>query len=143
MRRVPHALQEHVAATDAAGAGGGTRKPFYSGRGDDMSHINANRLGIVFAVMMVALHAMWLAVVAAGAGQPLADFVMRIHLVDTSSAVVTPFSAANAALLLIVAGVAGYAVGSVSGMVWNGVSWLAEHDWSKAATLSRKPAKHA
>ena len=108
-----------------------------------MSHMNANRLGIVFAVMMVALHAMWLAVVAAGAGQPLADFVMRIHLVDTSSAVVTPFSAANAGLLLIVAGVAGYAVGSVSGMVWNGVSWLAEHDWSKGATLSRKPAKHA
>jgi len=83
-----------------------------------MERIDSNRLGIVAAVMLSAWHAVWIVVSALGFGQPFLDFVLRMHGM-TSDIVVAPFHAGMAVLLLMVAGLVGYAVGFTSGALWN------------------------
>lgn len=107
-----------------------------------MTRINANRMGLVFAVMMVAAHAVWLLVVATGAGQAFSDFVLRAHLVEPDAEVL-PFTAQAAGVLLLMAGVVGYAIGGGGALVWNGLTWLATHEWSRPTALSQRPAKTA
>lgn len=81
-----------------------------------MGLIDANRLGMVLAVMMAGWHA-------AGHGQALMDFVFRIHGLK-SDVVVEPFNAGQAALLVVSTAITGYVTGALAGLVWNGLaSW--------------------
>lgn len=99
-----------------------------------MGSIDANRLGVVLAVVMAAWHMVWSALVAAGQGQRLMDFVFRMHGLR-SDVVVEPFDAGMAALLAVVAAITGYVVGAVSGLVWNGLAAWAQR--GKARVMSR------
>lgn len=88
-----------------------------------MGLIDANRLGMVLAVMMAGWHAIWATVHAAGHGQALMDFVFRIHGLK-SDVVVEPFNAGQAALLVVSTAITGYVTGALAGLIWNGLaSW--------------------
>ena len=98
-----------------------------------MNHVDANRLGIVGAVLMAAWHGMWIILQATGQGQRVMDFVFRMHGLK-SDAVVQPFDAGMAALLLVTAAVTGYVLLSMSGLVWNCVSTWFERSRTGVAT---------
>lgn len=83
-----------------------------------MGHVDPNRLGIVAAVLLTAWHGIWMALVAVGVAQPVADFVLRMHAMR-SDVVVEPFSAGAAALLLLVTAVLGYLGGAAAALLWN------------------------
>lgn len=83
-----------------------------------MGHVDPNRLGIVFAVVLSGWHAVWEGLVAAGVAQRVVDFVYRLHSVK-SEMVVEPFDAGRAGLLLLVTAALGYAAGAVAALVWN------------------------
>jgi hypothetical protein len=85
-----------------------------------LGHVNPNRLGIVAAVMLTGWHGIWLALVATGQAQRVADFVLRMHSMK-SEVVVEPFDPALAALLLVATAVLGYAGGAAAAGLWN---WL-------------------
>jgi hypothetical protein len=83
-----------------------------------MGHIDPNRLGIVSAVMLTAWHGVWMVLVAAGAAQRVADFVLRMHAMK-SEVVVEPFDAGMATLLLVGTALVGYVGGASSAALWN------------------------
>lgn len=96
-------------------------------------HVDANRLGIVGAVVLAAWHAVWIVLQATGQGQRVMDLVFRIHGLK-SDVVVEPFDPGMAAVLLATAAVAGYVVLSASGLLWNCLSAWAERSRSGVAT---------
>ncbi|HBB73719.1 MAG TPA: hypothetical protein DC048_04620, partial [Planctomycetaceae bacterium] len=75
-----------------------------------MGSIDANRLGVVLAVVMAAWHVVWSLLVAVGQGQRVMDFVFKMHGLR-SDVLVQPFDLGMAILLAVVAAVAGYVVG--------------------------------
>jgi hypothetical protein len=83
-----------------------------------MNHVDANRLGIVGAVVMAVWHAAWVLLQATGQGQRVMEFVFRIHGLE-SDVVVQPFDLGMAAVLLAVTAVTGYVFFSASGLIWN------------------------
>lgn len=83
-----------------------------------MGFVDPNRLGIVAAVLLTAWHGLWVALVAAGVGQRVAEFALRLHAMR-SEVVVEPFDAAAAALLLLTTAVLGYVGGAVAALLWN------------------------
>lgn len=83
-----------------------------------MGHVDPNRLGIVSAVMLVAWHGVWMALVAAGVGQRVATFVLQMHAMR-SEVVVEPFDAGMAALLLAGTALVGYVGGASAAALWN------------------------
>jgi hypothetical protein len=86
-----------------------------------MGLIDANRLGVVAAVMMAGWHAVWAVLMAGGLGQQVMDLVFRLHGLK-SDVVVEPFDAGMMVLLVAAAGVLGYVVGALAGLVWNGLT---------------------
>ncbi|MGB8853920.1 MAG: hypothetical protein WCC69_10185 [Pirellulales bacterium] len=85
-----------------------------------LGHVDPNRLGVVAAVMLTGWHAIWLALVASGQAQRVADFVLRMHAMK-SEVVVEPFDPGLAALLLAATAVLGYTGGAAAAALWN---WL-------------------
>ena len=88
-----------------------------------MAHIDANRLGIVGAVLMAGWHLIWLVLQVTGQGQRVMDFVFRIHGLE-SDVVVQPFDPGMALVLVAVTALTGYVVAGLAGVVWNGVAGL-------------------
>jgi len=86
-----------------------------------MGLIDANRLGVVMAVVMAGWHAVWGLLMAGGLGQRVMDLVFRLHGLK-SDVVLEPFDAGMAALLVVATGVLGYVMGAVAGLVWNGLT---------------------
>jgi hypothetical protein len=99
-----------------------------------MGYVDPNRLGIVAAVMLTAWHAVWMTLVAAGAAQRVADFVLRLHAMK-SDVVVEPFNAGAAALLLLATAVLGYLGGAVAALLWNCLGAICMR--GKAGTAAR------
>jgi len=83
-----------------------------------MGNVDPNRLGIVAAVLLTAWHGVWMALVAAGVAQRVADFVLRLHAMK-SDVVVEPFDPGAAALLLLATAVLGYVGGAAAALLWN------------------------
>jgi hypothetical protein len=83
-----------------------------------MGYVDPNRLGIVAAVMLTAWHAVWMALVAAGVAQRVAEFTLRMHAMK-SDVVIEPFDPGMAALLLVVTAVLGYVGGATAAALWN------------------------
>lgn len=105
-----------------------------------MGRVNPNRLGMVLAVMMVAWHGLWAVLVATGAAQAVADFVLRLHFMQPD-VTVQPFTAGGATALLAVAAAAGYVAGVVGASLWNCLSSLCVHEATGAPAMTRSPAK--
>lgn len=97
------------------------------------NHVDANRLGIVGAVLMAAWHGIWILLQATGQGQRVMDFVFRMHGLK-SDAAVQPFDAGMAALLVVAAAVAGYVFLSAGGLVWNALAAWGERSRTHVAT---------
>jgi len=69
-------------------------------------------------VVLAGLHLIWVVLVAAGAAQPLIDFIFRIHMME-ADAVVGEFAFGPAVLLLLVTAAVGYVTGAALAAVWN------------------------
>jgi hypothetical protein len=98
-----------------------------------MNHVDANRLGVVGAVMMAAWHGMWVLLHATGQGQRVMDFVFRMHGLK-SDAAVQPFDSGMAVLLIVAAAVAGYVFLAAAGLVWNAMAAWCERSRTGVAT---------
>ena len=83
-----------------------------------MEHIRVNRSGLTLAVVLAGLHLIWIVLVAAGAAQPLLDFIFRIHMMEADTAV-GEFAFGSAVLLLLVTAAVGYVTGASLAAVWN------------------------
>jgi len=115
------------------GLRGGT-VPYIALRAEEanMVHVDWNRLGIVGAVMLAGWHAVWAVLHLAGFGQPLMDFVFRIHGLKTE-VVVEPFDPGNAALLLMVTAATGYAGAALAALLWNCLGTVCIRGQARAA----------
>ena len=80
--------------------------------------INPVKLGFTFGSLVAIMHIGWVAVVAAGLGQVLADFVFRIHFF-TPNTEVEPFEIGRALVLIAVAFSAAFVVAALGGAIWN------------------------
>jgi hypothetical protein len=98
-----------------------------------MNHVDANRLGVVGAVVMAVWHGAWILLQATGQSQRVMDFVFRIHGLKSDVAT-EPFDPGMAALLLATAAVAGYVVMSGAGLVWNLMTAWCERSRTGVAT---------
>jgi len=98
-----------------------------------MNHVDANRLGVVGAVMMAAWHGIWVMLHATGQGQRVMDFVFRMHGLK-SDAAVQPFDSGMAVLLIVAAAVAGYVFLAAAGLVWNAMAAWCERSRTGVAT---------
>lgn len=103
-----------------------------------MGHVDANRLGIVAAVMLTAWHGIWLTLVASGQAQKVADFVLRMHAMK-SEVVVEPFNPAMAGLLLVATAALGYIGGVAAAALWNclGAVCMREKSGGKVGVSAR------
>jgi len=99
-----------------------------------MNHVDANRLGIVGAVMMAAWHGIWLLLQATGQGQRVMDFVFRIHGLK-SDAVVQSFDPGAGLVLLLAAAATGYVMLAGAGLTWNCLTGWCER--SRSGVVSR------
>lgn len=107
-----------------------------------MGHIHVNRAGLTLAAVLAAWHAIWAALAAFGAAQPVYDFAFRLHFMKTD-AVVGAFDPASAGLLLLATAAVGYVTGAGLALVWNCLTALAEARRHGEAPLGRpgKPAR--
>jgi hypothetical protein len=80
--------------------------------------MNPWRAGLVIGAFLGLFHAAWASLVAAGAAQPLADFILRIHFIDLPFKV-APFDLPTAALLVLVTSAIGWFGGVFLALLWN------------------------
>lgn len=90
-----------------------------------MAHIDPNRLGIVAAVMLMAWHGVWLALVATGQAQRVAEFVLRMHQMKSEVAV-EAFDPVMGAVLLTATAILGYVGGVAAAALWNCLGFVCE-----------------
>lgn len=82
--------------------------------------LNQHKTGLALGALLGLWHLLWALLVAIGWAQPLMDFMFRIHFVQLSHSI-APFGFGRAVLLVFIAFVVGYIVGSVFAALWN---WL-------------------
>ena len=80
--------------------------------------ISPNRFGLVLGTFLAAWHALWAALVWAGAAQPFMDFIFRLHMIEPPYRV-AEFNLGTAATLVLVTAAIGYAGGWALGFIWN------------------------
>jgi hypothetical protein len=85
---------------------------------DFVMTVNPWRTGLVFGVLIGLFHAAWAILVAVGAAQPLADFILRIHFIDLPFKI-APFDLATAATLVVVTAAIGWIGGVALALLWN------------------------
>ena len=81
---------------------------------------NTHKAGLVGAVMLGGFHVLWSVLILLGWAQPLVNFSMWAHMVE-SGPVFAPFDAGAALTVIVVASCIGYAVGFILSTVWNKV----------------------
>jgi hypothetical protein len=83
-----------------------------------MQNIHPNRIGLVLALMVGGLHAIWSLIVAIGWGQALINFIFKVHFIKPVYEI-EPFNISNALLLVLITASIGYAVGNGIALLWN------------------------
>lgn len=83
-----------------------------------MRPINTLKTGLAAAAMLGLLHSLWAGLVAAGWGQPVLDFVLRLHMLRMTMNV-GPFDPMTAAGLVALTAGIGLAYGIVFALIWN------------------------
>ncbi len=85
-----------------------------------MNKLNPRTTGVAIGVFAGGCHLLWSVLVALGWAQPLVNFILWAHMVNTSY-VVGPFDLTAAATLVILTTVIGYVVGDIFARIWNRV----------------------
>lgn len=80
--------------------------------------INSNKVGLVIGALFVGWHGLWIGLILLGWAQPLLDFVFWAHMIKPVY-LVKPFDPKAAISLVIMTFAVGYAIGSVSALLWN------------------------
>ena len=83
-----------------------------------MKRIRPHHVGLVFAAFLAIWHVLWSILVAAGAAQPVVDFIFNLHMI-TPPYKIGEFQLGTAVTLVLVTAGIGYAGGSVVGLIWN------------------------
>ena len=86
-----------------------------------MGKLNALRTATGAGAFLGAVHAAWAAAVAAGWGQPLIDWIFRLHFIDPPYRIL-PFDLTTAAILVGLTFAIGAALGLAFATVWNAIS---------------------
>lgn len=81
---------------------------------------NPNKGGLVVGTFLGGVHLVWSVLVLLGWAQPLVNFSMWAHMIQ-SVPVVGSFDATAAVTVIVVAACIGYAVGYVLTTIWNKV----------------------
>lgn len=81
-------------------------------------HLNGNRLGLTFGIVIALMHAMWALVVALNLGQGFLDFVLPLHFLDNIYSVLE-FNLLTATMLTVMAFLACYLLGWATALIWN------------------------
>lgn len=85
-----------------------------------MTTINAQKVGLTLGAMFGLVHLLWSLVVALGLAQSLINWVLKVHMLESSHTVL-PFSLSSAVTLVVVTSLIGFVVGYVFGTIWNKV----------------------
>lgn len=83
-----------------------------------MSTVSVPRTGLALGVLTGGFHAVWAGLVAAGLGQPLLDFIFRLHFIDPPYHV-TAFDLPTAATLVGLTFALGVVGGVALAVAWN------------------------
>lgn len=81
---------------------------------------NAHKVGLVFACIIGGWHLVWSALVLAGVGQALINFILWAHMIHLAITI-GPFDIAASLTLILVTATFGYAVGGIAAVIWNRV----------------------
>lgn len=83
-------------------------------------HFSPHKVGIAFGAFLGVFHLAWAALVFAGLGQPLLDFIFNLHMIHPVYQV-GPFEWGMAGMLVVITALIGYAFGFVLTVIWNRV----------------------
>jgi hypothetical protein len=83
-----------------------------------MRQIHPLKTGLATGAMLGLLHLFWAALVAAGWGQAVLDFVLGLHMIHFDFTV-GPFALATAAALVGLTASIGFVFGLVFALIWN------------------------
>lgn len=86
-----------------------------------MRPINTFKTGLSTGAMLGLLHLTWAALVAAGWGQAVLEFVLRLHMIRFDFTV-GPFVLATAAGLIGLTASIGFVYGVVFALIWNALA---------------------
>lgn len=81
-------------------------------------NIGMAKAGLVIGCLTGGWHVCWSIFVAIGVAQPVIDFVFWMHFIKPVY-VIEPFEVGRAAVLVVVTGLLGFAIGSAFALVWN------------------------
>lgn len=80
--------------------------------------INANKIGLLFGVLIGGWHILWALLVVLGWAQPLIDFVFWAHMIQPVY-LVKAFDPKAALTLIAITFITGYAFGFIGAVIWN------------------------
>ena len=83
-----------------------------------MNKVNPHKVGVALGAFGGLAHLVWSVLVAAGVAQPVLNWVLGLHMVESVS-YVGEFSLGTAVALVFVAAAAGYVGGWILGTIWN------------------------
>ena len=86
-----------------------------------MPHLPPGKTALAFGLVLGIWHVCWAALVAAGLGKALLDFLLRLHFLELDVRIAA-FSLATAAMLVTLTAAAGAAFGLLLALIWN---WVA------------------
>ena len=78
--------------------------------------VTPQHFGLTLGAVFGAIHFSWACLVAAGAAQPVLDYMFRLHML-TPAFTVAPFSAWLAFRLVLITSITGYVIGYIFGLV--------------------------
>lgn len=83
-----------------------------------MKKINPCKLGSVVGGVVAIWHSIWAIIVFSGHAKEMLDWSLEMHFMHIEYSI-EPFDFKNAILLILLSGMVGYVVGSVSALLWN------------------------
>ncbi|MFA5948077.1 MAG: hypothetical protein WC806_03835 [Candidatus Gracilibacteria bacterium] len=84
------------------------------------TQLSKNYCGLMFGVLMAAIHLLWSLLVLADLAKPLLDWILSLHFMSFTYSMLE-FNYLSALLLLVVTFVVGYVVGFVVAAILNKV----------------------
>lgn len=84
-----------------------------------MQKLNPSKVGLTLGSLIGLVHLVWSILVALGWAQGLVNFISWAHMMQEPLAMVAPFNAGTAVLLVVITFIVGYVLGTVFALIWN------------------------